>query len=242
MIVKDFLLDIFFPKRCVQCGKFGNYVCFDCAGKIERVKTPTCPECGRITVYGQYCPPCKRKINTELAGLIIAARYDRGPIKEMIHGFKYQGLTELGPMLGELIVERLKDRLPVKGTVPSRGLSPGRHDLLITPVPLHKKKQSQRGFNQAELIAKYVSRKLEIPGELVLERTRETDSQVKLSGEKRRQNLVGAFKINKPDLAIGRTILLVDDVTTTGSTLNECAKVLKTAGAKAVWGVAIARG
>lgn len=228
-IGRDFILDIFFPKRCVQCGTFGGFVCFECVGKIEKYKTPTCPECGRITEFGQYCSRCKARTGTHLSGLIIAAKYEAGPVKEMVHHLKYSGITALADLLGELVVERLDGKLP-KG------------DLITVPVPLHKKREAERGFNQSELLARYISKRLDIPGGIALLRMRRTESQVKLSGMERRRNLVGVFQCVDPELIDKKTVLLIDDVTTTGSTLNECAKVLKAAGAKAVWGVVVARG
>ncbi len=227
---KDLFLDIFFPKVCVGCGLEGVYLCFDCAGRIERIQTPTCPECGRINRYGEFCQNCKRRLNLSLDGLIVSARYDQGPTKEMIHELKYGGLAELAPMLGELICQRLRYKLP-------------RGDLLwVVPVPLHPRKEKERGFNQAELLARYLSNELELHGSLALERTRYTDPQAKLSGTKRRTNITDAFRIADAESIEGKTILLVDDVATTLSTLNECAKVLKEAGAKKVWGVVVARG
>jgi len=226
---KDFLLDIFFPRKCVGCGSEGACLCYECAGKIEKIQTPTCPECGRINKFGEFCKNCKKRLDLSLDGLIVAAIYDKGPTKEMIHELKYGGLTELAPMLGELIVERISNHLP-----------PGH--LVVVPVPLHKKREGKRGFNQSELIARYLSEPLGFSGSLALERVKNTDPQVSLSGEKRRKNLIGAFRVVDPEMVLDSTILLIDDVATTLSTLNECAKVLKGAGAKKVWGAVVARG
>ncbi|MEK9155852.1 MAG: ComF family protein [Patescibacteria group bacterium] len=228
-VSRDLFLDIFFPRLCVGCGREGSHLCFDCAGTIDKFKTPTCPECGRITKFGQYCPACKARTATALTGLIIAARYESGPTKEMIHQLKYSGITELAPLLGELIFERIKDHLPYG-------------QIVIVPVPLHKKREAQRGFNQSELLARYLSDRLGFPGGAALMRTEDTRSQVELSGEERRENLRGKFAIADAELVSGKTVLLVDDVMTTGSTLNECAKVLRRAGARQVWGTVIARG
>jgi ComF family protein len=157
----------------------------------------------------------------------------------MIHEFKYNGIVELSEMLAELMVERLKSKLPAGGIV-------------VVPVPLHKKRQGLRGFNQSELLARYVSKRLNLPGGTALARTRNTDPQVGKSGMYRKTNLKGAFEVLDPELVSNKTVLLIDDVATTGSTLNECAKILKSsglpaealakAGAKAVWGVVVARG
>jgi ComF family protein len=163
-----------------------------------------------------------------LKGLIVAAKYDVGPTKEMIHHLKYSGFTELVPLLSEIIIHRIKNNLPKK-------------DLIIVPVPLHKKREAQRGFNQAELIGRELSKRLDIPGGLALSRTRNTQSQVKLVRKDRKDNLVGAFACEDPEIICNKCVLLIDDVTTTGTTLEECTKVLRKNGAREVWGVVIAK-
>lgn len=228
-ISADFLLDVFFPKFCVGCEKYGNYVCEDCVKEIEIIKTSTCPDCGKISPLGKFCPNCKKKLNIVLSGIIVAANYDVGPTREMIHHLKYSGFTELSDLLGELIVQRLS----------VESLS---DDVILAPVPLHINKQTKRGFNQAELIAQYVSNRTKIPCKNALVRVKQTESQVGLSGDERRSNLEGAFQCNKKSAVSGKTILLVDDVTTTYSTLNECAKEFKSAGAKKVFGLVVAKG
>ena len=110
------------------------------------------------------------------------------------------------------------------------------------PVPLHKDKLAERGFNQAELIGEYISKKMEIPMKNALARSRKTESQVKLSGDERRKNLESAFVCINKRAILDKHILLVDDVTTTYSTLDECAKELKSAGAKKIFGLVVAKG
>lgn len=196
--------------------------------EIEFFITPTCAKCGKITQFGQYCSACKQKIETNLAGLIVAASYDAGPVKEMIHHLKYSGFSEFVDLLVELIYQRLLNKLP-KGNIE------------VVPVPLHRSRESMRGFNQAELIARQLSKKLNLTGGNFLRRTKNTEPQVTLSGQKRRENLINSFICEEPKEVEGKTILLIDDVTTTGTTLNECARVLKDAGAKSVWGVVVAK-
>lgn len=228
-VSSDFLLDVFFPKFCVGCGKYGEFVCVECAKEIESIKTGTCPECGKISQSGRFCSNCKKKLGLELFGIIVAANYEAGPMREMIHHLKYSGFIELSDLLGELIVQRLM-------------VEKISNDLVLVPVPLHINKFAKRGFNQAELIARYVSNRVKIPYKNALSRIKHTESQVGLSGTERRTNLEGAFAVNKKSAISGKTILLVDDVTTTYSTLNECAKELKSAGAKKVYGLVVARG
>jgi len=168
-------------------------------------------------------------LDLKLNGIIVAANYEAGPTREMIHHLKYSGFTELSDLLGELIVQRLVVESLSNGTI-------------LVPVPLHINKQTKRGFNQSELIAQYVSNRTKIPYKNALVRIKETESQVGLSGDERRSNLEGAFRCEKKTTIAGKSILLVDDVTTTYSTLNECAKELKSAGAKKVYGLVVSRG
>ena len=225
---EDIFLDIVFPKRCVDCGKEGSFVCYDCAGKIEIIKTMTCAVCGKISKSGQFCPACRTKWGLELSGLIAAARYDIGPTKEMIHHLKYSGFTELADPLSEMIYQSLRNHMP-KG------------NCVAVPVPLHKNREAVRGFNQAELIVRDLSKKMHLHGGLAISRIKDTETQVNLNRTLRQHNLSGAFVCTDKNLVKDKNVLLIDDVATTLSTLNECAKVLKEAGAKKIWGVVVAR-
>lgn len=177
---------------------------------------------------GRFCPACKSRTETKLSGIIIAAKYDEGPTKEMIYGLKYLGLTALAGELASIVAGRIRS-LPIIS------------DCLVVPVPLHIRKFHRRGFNQSELIARSLSEILDLPGGDALVRTKDTASQVGLSRSKRLKNVVGAFRCEDTELVSGKNILLVDDVMTTGATLSECAKALKDAGAKKIWGVVVAR-
>ena len=222
-------LNVFFPKRCVECNKPANdFVCLECVKNIERLKTSVCPGCGKISKFSKYCPKCKYTFCEHLTGLIAAARYETGPVKEMVHHLKYSAITSLAEPLGELMVERLKRDLPAG-------------NLIVVPVPLHKNREFIRGFNQSELIARHVSKRLNIAGGCALKRVVNTQSQVSLTGKLRKINLNGAFQCCDSELIEKKTVLLIDDVTTTGTTLNECAKILRKNGAKQVFGVVVAR-
>lgn len=223
-----FFLIIFFPARCVSCGSPGLIVCPQCLESIEKLSTSLCTECGKLTDLSTYCPNCRRKLETNLAGIYICARYDAGPIREIIYGLKYQGYLDIVPVIGELIVERIRDNLP-KG------------ELVVVPVPLHPRKKAIRGFNQAELIARYVSKRLDLKGGNALVRIKNTRSQVEFNRAKRLANMEGAFRCEDRGLVQGKIVLLVDDVVTTGATLNDCARALKEAGAKKIWGAVLAR-
>lgn len=220
------LLDIFLPKRCVSCGRLGKYVCGKCHKKIEFTGFQICPYCAGNAMDGKTHPRCQRKRG--LDGLYFTTRYN-GPVKDAVHQLKYRLVTDLTKCIIELLFPKKPEYLP-------------NFDCLI-PVPLHPKREKQRGFNQSELIATILGRKWNIPVvRKILKRIRYTNPQVELKGKTRRDNLRGAFvcskKIDLSDTVIG----LVDDVSTTRSTLLECCWELKKQGANSVWGIVIAHG
>lgn len=227
-LYKYYFLNIFFPVKCVGCGKYGVNVCSDCLNEINGFVTDTCNLCGKISKYSKYCPSCKVRLKTSLSGILVSAEYDVGPIKEMIHHLKYSGNVELVPYLGEVIVARIKDKF-------------NSTNLIVVPVPMHAKREARRGYNQAELLARYVSKRLDLRGRVALSRIVHTHTQVGLNKKERRENLSGAFRCIDTELISQKDVLLIDDVSTTGATLDECAKVLKEAGAKRVWGVVVAK-
>lgn len=227
-IVGNFFLDLIFPKKCVNCGEYGSFCCPKCLAKIKPIQTQVCPKCGKISERGQWCPECKGE--SELTGIIVGAVYRAGPTKEMIHYLKYNSVTELAPKLADLLIDQLIDEdLP--------------KNIIITAVPLHRRKELERGFNQSEMVAKIVAKKLGISYQTLLSRKRyDKKSQVKLKGDARRKNLIDAFGFDKSIKIEGKSILLVDDVSTTGTTLEECAKNLRAGGARRIWGLVVARG
>jgi ComF family protein len=225
--IHQFLLDFLFPKKCVGCQKEGVWLCDKCYEKMVMVKAPSCPLCNRLTSMGQFCSRCRGK--TSLTGVLTAAHYREGPLKEAIHNFKYNRVRDLLESLANLIIARLEDGFPN-----------GR--LILVPVPLHPAREAERGFNQARELAKKISGYFDIETIDCLKRTRKTDPQVEKSGADRRKNVIGAFGHKREvDQIQGKTVLLVDDVFTTGTTLSECAKVLRRLGARQVWGLVLAK-
>lgn len=238
-------LDFIFPKKCVGCGKFGAYFCEDCFKKIEFVDAPICPVCQRQAIGGKTHPGCAGRYR--LDGLVVAARY-QDPVKRAIAKVKYKWVYDIEKVLVELLVKNLwRYDLP--------------DDIILVPVPLHFKRKNWRGFNQSEILAKALAEKFELSYAALLFRNRETETQVGLKREDRKKNVKGAFairgstpkaeaktigveplKTKTTSNAIGKNIILVDDVFTSGATMAECAKVLKEAGAKSVWGMAVALG
>ena len=248
--LKELILDLLFPKFCLNCNKEGeDYLCQDCLSLIDISPSQYCPFCrpAKIVLNGRTCSSCKRTKN--LDGLYNAASYQNFIIKKLISQFKYEPrIKTLSKPLSLLIIKHFQ--------LLEHHLNTG--DAVLTPIPLTKKKLKQRGFNQSEEIAKELSSLLKIPlGDEdkslsspfanarvindVLIKTKETPSQVELSGREREENVRGAFVCKNPEAVRGKKILLIDDVFTTGSTMEECARVLKDAGAKDVWGIVVAR-
>lgn len=220
-------LDIFFPRQCVSCNSADTWLCEECLSKIVLIKSPICPSCKKLTPKGQFCPRCRSK--TSLTGVMVAAYYEEGPLKNAIINYKYKYIAELSDPLSNLLVNHLQTF-----TLPS--------DVLLVPVPLHRSRLHQRGFNQSAVLAQKVAEAYGfICEERILIRNRKTKPQVELSGKARRENVKGAFTCQNPKAVFGRNILLIDDVCTTGATLDECAKELKKNKASQVWGLVLAR-
>ena len=224
----NFFYDLIFPKKCVGCGEDGSWLCEKCFQKIVIIKAPFCPFCHRLTPLGQYCSRCRAKHN--LSGVIIAAHYEN-PLKEAIHKFKFDKIKELAEPLSELMILRLEEGFPAG-------------DLVLVSIPLSREREAERGFNQAQVLAKKLAEVFEIPLlVLALKKIKDVLPQMKLKRSERLANIKGVFGLGKESGKVkNKTVLLVDDVMTTGATLNEAARVLKKAGARRVWGLVLAKG
>lgn len=218
--VFSFVLDLLYPKFCVNCGEYGVLLCENCYSNIEKCNTKTCFFCGRISKLGKVCEACQNKNKTSFHSVIWCGSF-KGALKEMIHSYKYDKFLELSEILAEMAIETLMSNNNLKNSI-------------VVPVPIYKKKQALRGFNQTEEIARIFSKKLGMHGGLALKKIKSTDSQMGLNRVQRLNNLVGSFECFDTELIKGKNILLFDDVATTGATINECAKTLKLAGAKKI--------
>ncbi|MFI5282388.1 MAG: ComF family protein [Candidatus Dormibacterales bacterium] len=219
------VLDLALPPRCGGCRGVGSWFCDRCRSRIRRLEEPLCRRCGtELESVKQSCA-CRTRLKA-ISRLRSAAVYE-GPIEAAIHRFKYQGWRHLADPLALLVAERLT----VEGLAAGWALA----------VPLHSSRLRQRGFNQAELLARELRRRLALaapPGRLV--RTRATPPQVGHDRLWRLSNVKDAFSWRGEHLA-GRSILIVDDVATTGATLDACASALRAGGSGSVMGVSVAR-
>jgi ComF family protein len=215
--------DAAFPRRCAGCGKRGAWVCPECDAEFERFEPPWCRRCGTP----RRIQPCFcNAIPSELRQFRAFGPHLEW-LRKSIHALKYGEETARARHLGSLLGPLLETLEPWDWVV---------------PVPLHASRQRERGFNQAELLAQFaVPDKSKILPALV-RRIRATPQQVGLDAATRRTNLLGAFAAVEPELTQGKRIVLVDDVMTTGSTLQQCAVVLLDAGAASVSAVTLAVG
>jgi len=232
---KEAILDTLFPISCISCGKPDKWLCGACSNKITLKSEQVCPYCEKmITPDGYACFDCKKKYS--LDGLLAASSYQDKIISKAVHLYKYRFAEDLSSALGDILLKSIQNsELPLPD--------------MIIPVPLHKRRLRWRGFNQSDLLAKYISERI-TPGfpiaseNNLLERSRFTHPQMEIKNHTiRKRNLENAFKISKDKLELinNKRILLVDDVATTGATIFECAKTLKKSGANEVFAVVVAR-
>ncbi|PIR92784.1 hypothetical protein COT99_04360 [Candidatus Falkowbacteria bacterium CG10_big_fil_rev_8_21_14_0_10_43_10] len=237
----NFFTDIIFPIECLGCGKEGKWICERCASAIPINRNSYCLGCKTKTDFGEFCDQCESQYN--LSGVFIASDYDNELIKKTIKALKYRFVYGISRELSRLLILFMdRQRAKIKGNESLPRVITGFSNAVAMPVPLHKKRQKWRGFNQAEKLAAEFAKhfRLELNTE-DLRRVVSTKSQAKLSEAERKKNLIDSLAWRGAGLA-GRNIIIVDDVTTTGSTLEECAKVLKRAGAGEVWGLVVAKG
>jgi competence protein ComFC len=222
----DRTLDLVFPPRCTGCGAVGSWICGSCLSSAPRIPDPVCPKCGHPQREPSLCAVC-RSITFDFNRARAVYHYE-GAIRAAVHKFKYRNLTALAEPLSGLLLEYL----------PGSSFQPD----AVAAVPLHRKRQQERGYNQSELLARRVAACSNLPYlDGVVVRSRFTHPQVGLGAEERHANVSAAFDPGKNHVPGGR-VLLIDDVYTTGATLSDCARALKAAGAKSVYCLALARG
>jgi ComF family protein len=223
---KRVALDLLFPQKCIGCGKEGDILCLDCVESLPRIIPPVCPRCGKPQASEIVCPNC---INQKYIIDGIRAPYIfKGIIREAIHEFKYKNIRCLAKPLALLLSQYISQN-PISAGV-------------IIPVPLHIKRLRERGYNQSDLLTKYLSKFTGIPYENhCLTRVKYILPQAKTkSVEERHKNLSDAFDCIQNGVK-NNNVLLIDDVSTSGATLEACARALKSAGAVSVWGLVLAR-
>jgi ComF family protein len=228
-------LDLLYPPRCEACGQLRRApICGECLAAIERIAPPLCEVCGEpfdpLAQAAPRCADCRGKRHP--FSLARSAAYYTGPLAEAIRRFKYDCQMVLWRPLGRLMVEALRDG--------AAAVDPDTVDV-VCPVPLHRSRLRERGFNQSELLAEVIAEAFGKPIKLLLERTRPTLPQVDLPAQSRAANVRDAFGPCLQEVIAGQRVLLIDDLFTTGATLGECARVLRRAGATDVRVFTLAR-
>lgn len=229
----NLFLDLLFPITCRGCQKNDTWLCNECLAKIIRLESQTCPLCEKnITPDGKTCFSCKN--NCALDGLLVCTSYQEKIIRILIHDFKYRFIENLAVPLGKIMVEKITtSSLPLPN--------------FLIPVPLHPRRLRWRGFNQSLLLAQEISPSIapgiEIPIlKNTLVRIRNTQAQMKIKNHPDRlNNIQQAFSIQDSAIIQGKTVLLIDDIATTGATLFQCAEILKKNGVRQVYALVIAR-
>lgn len=227
------LLDLIFPKYCVSCKKLGEYLCPDCFAYLSFDTPSICLVCNRASIDGLTHPSCLKK--DVIDGSFTAILF-RGTAKKLIYQFKYKPyLTNLEKVLSDLFYEALIQKEEFNRILT---LKP-----ILVPIPLFSARLKKRGYNQAEILANELASRLELRAENLLERIKDTKSQVGLSKVQRKENISGCFSVRSKKLEVtsGKSFFLVDDVLTSGATFLEAGKMLKKTGAKKVYALALAK-
>jgi ComF family protein len=226
--VKTFVLDTLFPISCLSCGTEGEFICGDCKSTIKSLEHQRCIVCQKAAPFGFTHPHCQTPHGAD--GLISFFDYHDEKISKIIIGGKYNFIPQTFELLGQIIAHQLSTNYHLLSS-----------NYSIAPIPLHVTRHRWRGFNQAEVLCKSIADVLGVPKQELLVRSKMTKTQKDLNKESRSKNVADAFKLKPGADVHNKNIILVDDVTTTGSTLQEAAKILKRNGAVKVICLTVAR-
>jgi len=226
--ISNAILDFVYPPHCVICNTPGTYFCDACQSTSVLITSPFCPRCGYpLPDTNQPCHECRQHPLNALESIRSTAFFESGSLREVIHQFKYNNLYVLGKSLASMLATCYT-------------INQMKADIIV-PVPLHKSRLKDRGYNQSVILAKELARLLHLPVEdKTLIRFRKTQSQMSLNAKDRQKNVTNAFSC-RTDLLTAKSVLLIDDVCTTGATLDACASALKAKGAITVNALTVAR-
>lgn len=226
---RDLFLHLFFPRTCFCCGRDipksnPALLCRECSLKLERCDGLICRRCGLpLKNGGAYCFNCRGgKASKYKCSFIRSSLVFNEPSRSLIHSFKYEKYTDIAKFFAALMYKTYKENPPYFEAE------------FMTPVPIHSRRMRKRGFNQAFLLVKELSKLNGVEVKDILIRTRKTKSQTSLGRAERKENIKEAFSLKKGADVKGKAFILIDDVCTTGATLEECARVLKKYGAREV--------
>jgi len=219
-------LDLLYPPRCAVCGRHDDFLCASCFDGLPRADGARCDVCWSPLGANGRCRACSER-ELALTRLRAVFRYE-GEVRRLVHAFKFAGHSALTPYLARPMLESLWEH--------------GLEVDLVVPVPLTGLRRRRRGFNQAALLGREMAKGAGLPFEEPLSRRRFPGPQARsASAIDRQRNVEGAFAVSKPEAVADRRVLLIDDITTTGATLDACARVLLAAGAGEVSALTFAR-
>lgn len=221
------VLEVIFPSRCVGCGTYGSFLCQSCQAALPRARPPRCPVCWQPQRQGDPCGRCREE-RPAFQGARSPYLY-QGAAREAVHALKYSYLSALAQPMAQLMARYVEEEEAIEAD-------------LVVAVPLYARRQRLRGYNQSVLLARELSRLCGLPlAERGLARRRNTPPQARSAdAEARKRNVADAF-IADGRWVEGRRVLLIDDVMTTGATVDACARALHEAGAASVWALSFAR-
>jgi len=231
--LKNLFLDLLFPVYCMACGKEGLFLCQSCADTLPLLP-PVCFKCAMLTPEnssrpaGHTCDRCMKK--TPIRVFLSPFSYRHPLVSHILHEFKYRRIRHLSPIMANLLASYLNYyKIPLS------------KQTIIMPIPLHPRKERVRGFNQADLLAHDLAKHLSLTIDTqTLVRTAYNTPQTRLHAQERRANVENIFSIRNREKVYKKIVVLLDDVKTTGSTLEQAAHILKQAGAKEIWTITFA--
>lgn len=218
------IVEAVFPHKC-SCGKWGTTLCYECSDLLVTTKTELCPLCKQISQMGRVCTSCRYR--TLLTGVMIVGPHEK-VLKDSIWRLKYGPLKDISKPLADIIVQKYGNFLKEKR-------------FTVTFTPTSAQRMAQRGYNQSEEIAKIVAKETGLLLEETMSRPHDVVHQVGLTRVERLQNVVGTISYIGKEFLEKKKVVIIDDVYTTGATLEECAKVLRKAGYREVWGLVLSR-
>lgn len=240
-----FFLNLLFTKKCLLCQKFEDtYLCQNCFRSLT-FKSQSCPNCGLKNKKGEFCQNCKKYFSYQ--GIMIAGDFNDKKLSKLIKLFKYKFIKEVGLFLGLFLFNFFENTAWVNPILENKNDSDFNKDnSLIIAAPLSRKRERWRGFNQSQVLAEIISKKSKIPIFNGLKKKKDTKIQSKLKKTERKNNLKDCFEIvNKNEslkIIQGKKIIIIDDVATSGATIEEISKELKKYQPQEIWGLVLAHG